>query len=111
VTCIMKRRRHPQQGFNSALGVLNLTRHYPAERIEAAAERALRFRSPSLGCVRSILERGLDRQPAEMAPAVDGPVVTHANVRGPAYYGDEAASQMTLALTIGGSALCISKPC
>lgn len=111
VTCIMKRRRHPQQGFNSALGVLNLTRNYPAERIEAAAERALRFRSPSLGCVRSILERGLDRQPAEMAPVVDGPVVTHANVRGPAYYGDETSSQMTLALTIGGSALCISKPC
>jgi hypothetical protein len=40
---IMSSRPHPQQGFRSALGIMRLGKIYGPERLEAAAERALRF--------------------------------------------------------------------
>lgn len=83
---IMQSKAHPQQGFRACLGVMRLAKKYP-ERMEAASRRALvhgAFRYQSL---KSILEKGLDRVPADGA---DGqrPVIDHENVRGPAYYAE-----------------------
>jgi transposase len=82
---IMAARRHPEQGFRSCLGIVRLGDRYGAERLEAAAERALAVRAHSYRSVESILRTGLDRQPL---PA-DGPERAHPdhdNVRGPDYY-------------------------
>jgi len=87
VQIILERNRHPQQGFNSALGVLNLTKKYSAERLEAATARALHFRGVTYQTLRSILERGLDQMPLQQdaPPSIQVPL-GHENVRGPDYY-------------------------
>jgi transposase len=82
---IMAERRHPEQGFRSCLGIVRLGDRYGAERLEAAAERALAVRAHSYRSVESILRSGLDRQPLPS----EGPERAHPdhdNLRGPHYY-------------------------
>jgi len=81
---IMAARPHPELGFRSCLGVLRLGDRYTSERLEAACSRARAMGATSYRSVRSILERGLDRE-AE-PDAVTPPALTHANVRGSDYY-------------------------
>ena len=82
---IMKRRRHPQQGFNSVMGLLNLVKLYTPARVEAAARRALRFHSASYGSIRHILENNLDKEQTSQLRLNLG-VVEHENVRGATYF-------------------------
>jgi transposase len=81
---IMAARPHPELGFRSCLGVLRLGERYTPERLEAACARALAVGAHSYRSVRSILERGLDRE--AVSNAVTPPGLTHANVRGATYY-------------------------
>ena len=55
-----------------------------AERLEAACARALRFGTCSYRSIKSILEKGLERQKPEPELPLSSPV--HQNVRGQAYY-------------------------
>ncbi|HVA62135.1 MAG TPA: IS21 family transposase, partial [Terriglobales bacterium] len=76
---------HPEMGYRSCLGVIRLGQRHGAERLEAAARRAL-----ATGCVNyrsldSILRRGLDREPFGAQPPTS-PAAEHANLRGPDYY-------------------------
>jgi len=57
-----------------------------AERLEAAAARALAAGARSYKPVDAILKRGLDRLPVEGPPAPGPSARRHANVRGPEYY-------------------------
>ncbi len=82
---IMASRPHPALGFRSCLGVMRLEGKYGAQRLEAACARALAAGGRSYGSVRSILERGLDAQPAER-DAAPPPGPSHANLRGADYY-------------------------
>jgi transposase len=82
---ILESRPHPEQGYRSCLGILRLGRRYGAERLEAAARRALAVRSLSYRSVESILKNGLDRQPLP-ASAPASPAPLHDNLRGPTYY-------------------------
>lgn len=82
---ILESRPHPEQGYRSCLGILRLGRRYGAERLEAAATRALAVRSLSYRSVESILKIGLDRQPLPATP-LSAPAPRHDNLRGPAYY-------------------------
>jgi len=52
--------------------------------LEAACARALRLDTGSYQSVKSILEKGLDRQPTEPELPLASP--HHPNVRGQAYY-------------------------
>jgi hypothetical protein len=45
VEAILAAKRHPEMGYRSCLGILRLAKIYPAERMEAAAQRALRARA------------------------------------------------------------------
>jgi hypothetical protein len=45
VEAILAAKRHPEMGYRSCLGILRLAKTYPAERMEAAARRALRTRA------------------------------------------------------------------
>lgn len=83
---ILARRRHPQQGFRSCLGILRLGKTYGDARLEAACRRALKIGAASYKSIDSILKHRLDEQPlpepAQPTLALDH----HDNVRGPKYY-------------------------
>jgi transposase len=82
---ILERRPHPEQGFRSCLGIVRLVRPFGADRVEAAATRAIEIGTLTYGSVRSILDNKLDRQAAQSRP-VDAVPVLHSNIRGPRYY-------------------------
>ncbi|MGO8740482.1 IS21 family transposase [Rhodoblastus sp.] len=82
---IIEARPHPQQGFRACLGVIRLARPFGAERLEAAAERAIDIGARTYGSIKSILDNNLDRRPAPKR-APDAAPILHPNIRGPRYY-------------------------
>jgi transposase len=82
---ILERRPHPEQGFRACLGIVRLVRPFGADRLEAAATRAIEIGTLTYGSVRSILDNKLDRQAAQRPPA-NGVPILHPNIRGPRYY-------------------------
>ena len=82
---ILEERPHPEQGFRACLGIVRLAGPHGAERLEAAAERAIDIGARTYGSVKSILDNNLDRRPAQKR-ATDGTPILHANIRGPRYY-------------------------
>jgi len=85
VEAILAAKRHPEQGYRSCLGILRLAKTYPAERMEAAARRALRARAYNSQSMDSILKNQLDRVPLAGDPPVP-PGVDHDNIRGADYF-------------------------
>jgi len=85
VKAILASRRHPEQGFRAAMGVMRLGSAYGTERLEAACRRALTLGTCQYRSIESILKHGLDRkvlaEPATLSLPAD-----HDNVRGPGYY-------------------------
>lgn len=82
---LLEGRVHPEQGYRACLGVLNLSRSYGAERLNAACARALKLKAFRVKSVQSILHRGLDQVPLEVES--DSPDIgAHENVRGADYY-------------------------
>jgi transposase len=83
---ILARSPFPEQAWRSGRGLKRVGMKYP-ERVEAAAERALRFGATSYKPVDRMLRLGLERLPL---PGEDNYPDTktpqHANVRGPGYY-------------------------
>ena len=82
---LLERRPHPEQGFRACLGIVRLVRPFGADRLEAAATRAIEIGTLTYGSVRSILDNKLDRQ-APQPPAANGVPILHPNIRGPRYY-------------------------
>jgi len=79
-------RPHPEMGYRSCLGLLQLARRFDEARLEAACRRALLLGAPARRSVLSILERGLDQQPFADDGAPSTTPLTHENVRGATYY-------------------------
>ncbi len=65
---------------------MRLAKDFSAVRMEAAAARALAYNALSYTSVHAILEKGLDKVPADTAPAAIGLPGSHHNLRGAAYY-------------------------
>ena len=85
VKTILERRPHPEQGYRSCLGIIRLAKAYSAERVEAAAARALACDGISYKSRKPILKNGLDQVPlSDEAPPEALPA--HRNVRGPGYF-------------------------
>ena len=82
VEAILAARRHPEMGYRSCLGIVRLAKAYPAERMEAAAQRALRARAYNFRSMDSILKNQLDRLPLP-GPPLAPPAVEHDNIRAP----------------------------
>jgi transposase len=85
VEAILSRRRHPQQGFRSCLGLFRLGQDYGEARLEAACRRALHIGALSYKSIESILKHKLDQEPLP-EPAHPALPLKHDNVRGPKYY-------------------------
>jgi transposase len=82
---ILEQRPHPEQGFRACLGIVRLAGPHGAERLEAAAERAIDIGARTYGSVKSILDNNLDRRPTRKG-ATDTTPILHSNIRGPRYY-------------------------
>ena len=82
---IIKHRSHPEQGFRSCLGVVRLAKSHGADRLEAAASRALDIGARTYGSVKSILDNNLDRRTSRNSDPHAAPIL-HPNIRGPRYY-------------------------
>lgn len=72
---------HVEQSYRRCLGLLRLSTKYGVERLNNACQRALHFRAISFKSVKSILEKGLDKQPIE--EKTEQSPLWHQNVRGP----------------------------
>ena len=86
VQTLIESRAHPEQGYRSCLGILRLDKHYPKQRLENAAARALRFSNLSLKALRKILENGLDRLKRKKDSGSTAVLPAHDNIRGGQYY-------------------------
>ena len=87
---ILERRPHPEQGFRSCLGIMRLLRPFGADRLEAAATRAVEIGTLTYRSVRSILDNKLDRQAAHQ-PSTDAVPVLHPTSADPATTIEENA--------------------
>jgi len=83
---ILATRPYPEQGYRACLGIIRLGRHYEPERVEAAAERALKYNACSYRSMKAILTAGLDRKPVSGELPVQMSLPLHQNIRGREYY-------------------------
>ena len=82
---IMNDKPHPEMGYRGCLGIIRLADKYSAQRVEAAAARALATGACRYKSVESILKNSLDQVAlTSPSPASTPP---HDNIRGPEYFG------------------------
>ncbi len=85
IRTILESKPHPEMGYRACLGILRLAKTYSNPRLEAACRRALEAQACSYQSLKSILKRGLDRQPS-LAPEAERSSPQHENLRGGYYY-------------------------
>lgn len=73
---------HPEQAYRVCLGLLNLSREYPAQRIDAACKIANKQGLSRLKQIKSILKSNRDQLPEQLGLTVELPQ-DHENIRGP----------------------------
>lgn len=78
----LQSRPHPEQAYRVCLGLLNLSREVPTQRLEAACRIANREGLLRLKQIKSILQSNRDRLPGESTLTTELPQ-DHANIRGP----------------------------
>jgi transposase len=83
---LLAHKPHPEQGYRSCLGLMNLHKLHGQDRLEAACGRALSLGSPTRLSIAAILKAGLDRVP-ETPDQISLPLpASHENLRGADYY-------------------------
>lgn len=81
---IMATRKHAEQGYRSCLGILRLSKKYTPERLDNACKRALSIGAINYRSIKSILEKGLDKE--EIIEPEKSKIIQHENIRGCGYY-------------------------
>ena len=87
----LKSKAHPEQAYRVCLGLLNLSRQYPVERLDAACKIANRASLTRLKQIKSILKSNRDRLPEQLELQAELPQ-HHKNIRGPRDYHQEKIS-------------------
>jgi transposase len=82
---ILESKPHPEMGYRACLGIMSLGKLFSPTRLEAACRRALEAQAYSYQSVKSILQRGLDRQ-RPLRPEAGRSTPEHENLRGSKYY-------------------------
>src|ERR1700730_2973836 len=85
IRTILESKPHPEMGYRACLGILGLAKAYSGTRLEAACRRALNAQACSYPSLKSMLKRGLDRQPT-LSPEPERASPQHENLRGGDYY-------------------------
>jgi transposase len=85
---LLENKPHPEHGYRTCLGLLNLVKQVGPQRLEAACTRAWALGSPTRKSVCSILDNGLERQPLPQQDSQEptSPETAHDNIRGADYY-------------------------
>lgn len=88
---VMDNRKHPEQGFRAAMGLLGLSKKYREERVEKAAERALHFGNLTCKAMKTILDQGLEEKAVtenqtQSTISPSSRTDLHENIRGQEYY-------------------------
>jgi transposase len=78
----LEQREHPEQAYRVCLGLLNLSKQYPASRLNAACRIANQAGLVRLKQVKAILKSNRDQLPEQLSLAAELPQ-DHENVRGP----------------------------
>lgn len=78
-------RPHPEQAYRVCLGLLNLSREYPPQRLEAACVIANREGLVRLKQVKSLLKANRDQLPEALETSLKLPQ-QHDNIRGPQHF-------------------------
>jgi transposase len=86
VGAIMQNKRHPEQGYRAAMGVIRLADRYGKQRVEQACQRAHELKSHSYRTIESILKNSLEQQVLPNTPSTQYPSIEHENIRGEEYY-------------------------
>jgi hypothetical protein len=82
VTTQLNTKAHPEQAYRVCLGLLNLSREYPRERLDAACRIANHQGLLRLKHIKSILRSNQDQLPEQLTLETDLPQ-DHENIRGP----------------------------
>ena len=82
ITTQLNTKAHPEQAYRLCLGLLNLSREYPARRLEAACRIANREGLLRLKQITSILRSNRDQLPEQLDLETTLPQ-DHENIRGP----------------------------
>lgn len=82
VAAQLKYKAHPEQAYHVCLGLLNLSRSYPRERLDAACQIANKAGLTRLKQIKSILQSNRDQLPEQLALDTELPQ-DHENIRGP----------------------------
>jgi transposase len=88
VDTILSRKTHPEQGFKSCMGILNLTKKYDHTRLDKACQKALMYEYVSYKGIENMLKNGVEEnmQQELFKEYTHG---IHENVRGQKYYKQE----------------------
>jgi len=79
---LLKGGKVEEQGYKSCMGILQFSKKYGDNRLEAACKRARELGSCTYSTVSRILKNGLENAPAEAVK----PTPYHENIRGSEYY-------------------------
>jgi transposase len=85
VSAQLAARAHPEQAYRVCLGLLNLSREYPPQRLNGACAIANREGLVRLKQIKSLLRSNRDRLPEQLDLSVDLPQ-DHDNIRGPQHF-------------------------
>lgn len=83
VKTVLKQRQHPEQAYRVCLGLLNLSRSYPAQRLNKACAIANKNSLYRLQHIKDILSSNQDKLVAEQKTTKPMLPQTHENIRGP----------------------------
>ncbi len=76
---------HPEQAYRLCLGLLNLTRSYPPERVNGCCQLANREGLNRLKQLKSVLASNRDQLPEQPSFTLELPQ-SHDNIRGPNHF-------------------------
>jgi transposase len=82
---ILLLRIHPEQGYKSCVGILSFAKRVGKDRLNNACKRAVFYQSYSYNSIKSILDKGLDKEPIQEDPRQQS-LPFHENIRGKEYY-------------------------
>jgi hypothetical protein len=82
---ILEKAPYPDQAYRSCVGIINLSKKYPLERLDMACRIALAQHTPGYRAVKTLLESGRDTVVADDTMAARE-LPLHENLRGQTVY-------------------------
>lgn len=82
---ILEMSEHPEQGFKSCIGIINLSKKYGNIRLNNACHKAITYSEFSYRFINNLLQRGMEKVDVEQ-DELPFNIPSHENIRGNEYY-------------------------